>query len=178
MVSNLKLYDQVHPADYVGVNIKNQEDRFHEFTQPALTQKIIEDISLGPRSTTKPISVCAQRLLRHHLNSSSHDKSKFMYRSMIGKLNYLDQCTCPDIVYSVHQCAHFLSNTCKYHTNSVEYIASYLKGKSDLGINFKSDISKSFSDYLTPIIVETGPAHYPIWTLPLPSPVQIELSLI
>ena len=67
--------------------------------------------------------MCAQRLLHNNLDSPLHDESKFLYRSVIGKLNYLAQCTCPDIVYAMHQCAHFSSNPRKEHTNAVEYIA-------------------------------------------------------
>jgi hypothetical protein len=144
MGSKLKLEDQGHPADYVGVNIKKQEDGSYEFTQTALTQQIIEDVGLGPKSTTKPIPMCAQRLLHHHLDSAPHDKRKFKYRSVIGKLNYLAQCTRPDIVYAVHQCARFSSNPRQEHTDAVEYIARYLKGTSDLGLHFKLDTSKSF----------------------------------
>ena len=147
MGSKLKLEDQGHPADYVGVNIKKQEDESYEFTQPALTQQIIEDVGLGPKSTTKPIPMCAQRLLHHHLDSAPHDESKFKYRSVIGKLNYLAQCTRPDIVYAVHQCARFSSNPRQEHTDAVEYIARYLKGTSDLGLHFKPDTSKSFECY-------------------------------
>ena len=63
---------------------------------------------------------------------------------MIGKINYLDQCTRPDIVYAVHQCARFSSNPRKENTDAVEYIGPYLKGTSELGISFNPDISKSF----------------------------------
>ena len=38
MESKLKLEDQGHLSDYVGVNIKKQGDRSYEFTQPALNQ--------------------------------------------------------------------------------------------------------------------------------------------
>ena len=77
--SKLKLEDKGYPADYVGVNIKNQGDRYYEFMQPALTQQIIEDVRLGTRNTPKPIPMCAQRLLHHHLHYPPHDKSKFQY---------------------------------------------------------------------------------------------------
>ena len=92
----------------------------------------------------KPIPMCSQRLLHHHLDYPPQDKSKFMYQSVIGKLKYLVQCTRPDIVYDVHQFARFSSDPCKEHTDTVEYIACYLKGIYELGVSFKPDISKSF----------------------------------
>ena len=57
--SKLKLEDQGHPAVYVGVNMKKQGDGSYEFTQPALTQLIIEDVRLGTRTTPKPTAMCA-----------------------------------------------------------------------------------------------------------------------
>ena len=77
--SKLKLEDQGHPTDYVGVNIKKQWYESYDFTHPALTQQIIEDIRLGTRTTPKPITMCAQRLLHHHLDSPPHDENKFQY---------------------------------------------------------------------------------------------------
>ena len=93
MDSKIKLEDQGNPAEYVGINIKKKRDGSYEFTYPGLTQKIMEDVSLVPKTTPKPIPICAQKLLHHHLDSPPHDESKFQYRSMIGKLNYLAQCT-------------------------------------------------------------------------------------
>ena len=113
---NLKIEDQGHPADYVGVNINKLPENAYEFTQPALTHQIIDDVGLGPKATTKPIPMCAQRLLHHHLDSPAHDESRFSYRSVIGKLNYLAQCSRPDIVYAVHQCARFSLNPRQEHT--------------------------------------------------------------
>ena len=142
--SKLKLEGKGHPSDCMGVNNKKQGGVSYESTQQALTQQIIEDVSLGPRTTQKPIPMCAQRLLHNYLDSSPHDESNFHYRSVIGKLNYLAQFTRPTIVYIVHQCARLSSKPRKEHTDATEYISDYLKGNLDLGLSFKPEISKSF----------------------------------
>ena len=116
--------------------------------QTALIQKIIEDLCLVPRTAPKPIPMCAQRPLHHHIDFPLHDESKFQYRSVIGKLNYLAQFIRTDIVYAVHQCARFSSNPRKDHTDSVEYIARYLQGDLYLRLSFKPDISKSFECFV------------------------------
>ena len=126
------------------VTIKNQGDGSYEFTQPSLTQKIIDDVRLGPRTTPKHIPICDQRLIRRHLDSPPHNEIKFQYQSVISKLNYLAQYTRPDIVYNVHQCARLSSNPRKEQNYAVEYIFRYLKGTSGLGLSFKPDISKNF----------------------------------
>ena len=41
---NLKIEDQGHPADYIGVNINKLPNNSYEFTQPALTRQIIDVI--------------------------------------------------------------------------------------------------------------------------------------
>ena len=79
MDTNLKLEYQGHPADYVGVNIKKLEDESYEFKHHAPTQQIIKDVGLGPKTTMKPIPICALCLLQHHLDSSPHNESKFNY---------------------------------------------------------------------------------------------------
>ena len=77
MDSKIKLEYQGNTAYYVGLNTKKKGEGSYEFTQLALTQKIIEDVRLGPRTTPKPITMCAQILLHHHLDSTPHGKSKF-----------------------------------------------------------------------------------------------------
>ena len=147
------------------------EDESYEFTQPALTQQIIKDAGLDPKSATKPIPMCAQGLLHHHLDYPPHDESKFKYRSVIGKLNYMAQCTRPNIVYAVHQCARFSSNPRREHTEAVVYTCRYLNGTPELGIHFKPNVTKSLNVMPTPTIVEIGPNPSRIRTLLLQSPV-------
>ena len=45
----LKIEDQGYPLDYIGVNIKKNEDGSIKLSQPALIESIIKDIKLGPR---------------------------------------------------------------------------------------------------------------------------------
>ena len=113
---NLKIKEQDHPADYVGVNIIRLANNSYTFTQLELTCPIIYDVGLGPNNTTNSIPMCDQRLLHHHLDSPPYDDSKFNYRSVIVNLNYLSQCPQPGIVYKVHQCTSFSSHPCQEHT--------------------------------------------------------------
>ena len=110
-------------------------------------RQIIDDVGLDPKATTKPIPMCAQSLLHHHLYSPVHDESKFSYRSVIGKLNYLAQCSRLDIVHEVHQCTWLSSNLHQEHTWAIDYLVQYLKGTLDLGVKFTPDPKKSFECY-------------------------------
>ena len=96
--AKLDIQDQGHPADYVGVNISKEKDGTYKFTQPSLTDSIIEQAGLGDRAAVKKIPMNAHNLLHHHPYSIDHDEDLFKYRSIIGKLNYLarfhDQISC------------------------------------------------------------------------------------
>ena len=48
------------------------------------------------------------------------------YRSVIGKLNFSEKSTRPDISYTVHQCTHFMSNPKKSHGEAIKCIGQYL----------------------------------------------------
>jgi hypothetical protein len=80
----------------------------------------------------------------------------------VGKLNFLEKSTRPDIAYAVHQCARFSANPRKSHANAVKQIVRYLIGTQDKGIilkptgnefevycdsNFVGDYNKDTSHY-------------------------------
>ena len=72
------------------------------------------------------------KLLSRHSDSEDFDNS-FNYRSVIGKLNYLEKGSRSDIAYIVHQCARFSIAPKKEHGEAVRWIARYLKGTRDKG---------------------------------------------
>lgn len=80
---------------------------------------------------TTPI-MASSKLLSRHTSSDPFDKS-FDYRSVIGKLNYLEKATRSDISYAAHQCARFVSDPKVEHGDAVRWLARYLKGTRDKG---------------------------------------------
>jgi hypothetical protein len=71
-------------------------------------------------------------------------QEKWDYRGIIGKLNFLEKSTRPEIAHAVHQCARFANNPRKLHASAVKYLCRYLLATKDEGIILKPDISKSF----------------------------------
>ncbi len=53
---------------------------------------------------------------------------------MIGKLNFLEKSTRPEIAYAVHQCAHFCSVPKQSHAEVVKHIGRYLQSTQDKGL--------------------------------------------
>ena len=67
-----------------------------------------------------------------HAQSEPFDKS-FNYRSVIGKLNYLERGSRNDISYAVYQCARFCSDPKKEHGEAIRWLGRYLRQTKDKG---------------------------------------------
>jgi hypothetical protein len=120
-------------ADFLGVNIDRQDNGTIHLSQPHLINQIIEDLRLKDDTVkicTTPAA--SSKLLTRHSDSQSFDNS-FNYRSVIGKLNYLEKATRSDISYAVHQCAQFVSDPKVEHGEAVRWLGRYLKATRDKG---------------------------------------------
>ena len=83
-------------ADFLGVKIDRKEDgTFHP------RDSIIKDLNLES-AKVKDTPAMSSKILSSHLDLPAFDNN-FHYRSVIGKLNYLEKSTRPDISYAVHQ---------------------------------------------------------------------------
>jgi hypothetical protein len=98
---------------------------------------------MRPNTKVKEKAAPSSTILRPDLNGEPFDE-KWEYRSVVGKLNFLEKSTRPEIAYAVHQCARFLSNPKKSHVNAIKYLCRYLMGTKDKGIILRADPSKSF----------------------------------
>jgi hypothetical protein len=121
------------PADFLGVSIDRKSDGTIHLTQPHLIDQIIQDLRLqGENVKPRTTPAASSKLLTRHSNSKPFDNS-FNYRSVIGKLNYLEKATRSDISYAVHQCARFVSDPKVEHGEAVQWLGRYLKGTRDKG---------------------------------------------
>ena len=76
-------------------------------TQPHLIDQILKDLRLDDdRVKAKTTPATSSTLLSRHTNLEDFDRL-FNYRSVLGKLNYLEKGSCSDIAYIIHQCARF-----------------------------------------------------------------------
>jgi len=92
-------------SDFLGINIQCHKDGTVHLTQPHLIDSILEELGLQAHNAkAKSMPAASSKLLGHHDEAPPHDKS-FHYRHIIGKLNYLEKSTQPDISYATHQCA-------------------------------------------------------------------------
>jgi len=104
--------------DFLGVNIERMEDGSVILKQPHLIDQILEDLKMDEKTKSKPTPASSSKLLSRHSKSEDFDNS-FNYRSVIGKLNYLEKGTRSDIAYITHQCARFTTCPKKEHGEAI-----------------------------------------------------------
>jgi hypothetical protein len=120
-------------ADFLGVNVDRRSDGTIHLSQPHLIDQILQDLRLNDDSIKERSTPAASsKLLTRHSESPAFDGS-FDYRSVIGKLNYLEKATRSDISFAVHQCARLVSDPKKEHGEAVRWLGRYLKGSRDKG---------------------------------------------
>jgi hypothetical protein len=120
-------------ADFLGVNIERRGNGTIHMTQLHLIDQILEDLRLNDDSVKeKGTPAASSKLLTRHSDSPRFDNS-FNYRSVIGKLNYLEKATRSDISFAVHQCARFVSDQRKEHGDAVRWLGRYLRGTRTKG---------------------------------------------
>ena len=146
--AKLTITEEGDLEDFLGVQIERKKDGSIHLTQPHLIEQILKDLRLeDDKVTTKPIPASSSKILSRHSNSEAFDRS-FDYRSVIGKLNYLEKTTRSDISYITHQCARFTSDPKKEHGNAVRWIGRYLKATKDRGTIIKPQKGKGIELYV------------------------------
>ena len=132
--------------DYLGINFKRCTDGSIKLTQPHLTQQIIDEIKLSDRLVNKETPAAPSKIMRRSENEPKFN-NRFHCRRIIGKLNFLERGTRPDIAYAVHQCARFSEDPKVSHGQAIEHIVRYLKETKDEGITLKPG-DESFKVYV------------------------------
>jgi histone deacetylase 1/2 len=124
--------DQGDINDYLGVKLTKLQDGKFMLTQPHLIKSIISDMGLPPHTNAKETPALISKPLQPDPNGSPFQQP-WSYRSIIGKLNFLEKSTRPDLAYAVHQCARFTADPRASHGEAVKRIVRYLIGTADKG---------------------------------------------
>lgn len=140
--ANLNVTDEGDIQDFLGINIDAKEDGTIHLTQPHLIDQILEDLNMTQDNVkTKSTPAMASKILTRDSDGATFDGS-FHYRSIIGKLNYLEKGTRSDISYITHQCARFTDCPKESHAKAIRWLARYLKGTRDKGLIIKPEEGK------------------------------------
>jgi hypothetical protein len=139
--ANLNITIEGDIQDFLGININRKEDGSVDLTQPQLIEGILKDLRLrleGEQTKVKATPSLPSKILTEHEDSEDFNGS-FDYRSVVGKLNYLEKGTRADISYITHQCARFAVNPKKEHGEAIKWLGRYLKGTCDKGLILRPD---------------------------------------
>ena len=119
--------------EYLGLKITRSPDGKVTIAQPQLIDSILEDLSFqkGTKGLSTP-AIASQRLERDQAGEDFN--GDFHFRSVIGKLNYLEKSTRPDLSFAVHQVARFTHEPKQSHAKAIRRICRYLVRTRDKGI--------------------------------------------
>jgi hypothetical protein len=132
--------------DYLGIHVEYLPGNRIKLSQPHLIDQIIEQVGMKDSKKTKK-TPAPTSILHRFLNEESFDE-RFHYRSVVGKLNFLEKGTRPDIAYTTHQCARFSIDTKKSHGEAIKYLCKYLIGTRDKGIILNPDTEQSLKVFV------------------------------
>jgi hypothetical protein len=135
--------DQGDLNDYLGIKINKRNDGTMELTQPQIIASILEDLNFQANTRIADTPALVGEVLQRDEDgpSAAHDVP---YSKIVGKLNFLEKSTRPDISFAVHQCARFSANPKQSHVAALRRIGRYLKGTSDKGMIIDPNNSGSF----------------------------------
>ena len=117
--SGLNVTDEGEIQDFLGVNTNMMKDGTIHLTQPHLVDQILKDLNMMQDNVQpKDTPAKASEVLKRNKSGEDFEKS-FHYRSIIGKLNYLEKGTRSDIAYITHQCARFTEEPKQNHGKAI-----------------------------------------------------------
>ena len=137
--------DEGEIDDYLGVKIERVGTSIR-LTQPHLITQLLQDTGLeNAKRVTTPALVSAP--LERNVDGPPHNEA-WHYRSVIGKLNFLEKSTRPDIAYAVHQCARFSEQPKENHSRAVKRLIRYLGATRDRGLILQPESPPQFDCYV------------------------------
>ncbi len=128
-----KMTDKGDLSDYLGVKVERLANGTIKLSQPHLIKQILDDQGINERTGTKPTPAASTVKLGRDIHGKAMDKD-WHYRSVIGKLNFLEKSTRLNIAYYVHQCTRFSADPKESHASAVKRIGKYLLATKDKGL--------------------------------------------
>ena len=135
--------DEGDLKDYLGVDVDRQPDGSIHMSQPKLIEQILQDMNFQPDTKGKSNPATVGSVLHKNAHEEPH-KADWNYRSIIGKLNFLEKSTRPDIAFATHNAARFSADPRESHSSAVTHLCRYLLNTRDQGMYYRPDMRRSF----------------------------------
>ncbi len=129
--NNFDTKDLGEPKQLLGLTLTN-DPKTNRITlsQRPLIRNLIHDHGLDNCKPTKEPVDPSQVLMQSDTTCPESDTRR--YRESIGKLNYLAQCTRPDLAIAVSILSRFFQNPSQAHFTALAHVIRYLAGTEDL----------------------------------------------
>jgi hypothetical protein len=111
--------DEGDISDYLGVKVDHLPNGTIKLLQPYLIQSILDNLGFNERTGTKKTPASTTAKLHRDLHGE-HFNETWKYRSIVGKLNFVEKSTRLDLAYSVHQCARFSADPKASHAAAIK----------------------------------------------------------
>ena len=113
------MVDQGNINDFLGIHTQYGEI---VLMQPHLISTILADLHLQQKNVLVRKTLALSTILLHKDPHGAPMQPKFNYRSVIGKLNFLETSTHLDLAYAAHQCDWFSADPKHSHADAVKRI--------------------------------------------------------
>ncbi|GMF36694.1 unnamed protein product [Phytophthora fragariaefolia] len=118
------------PAKVLGISIEHTEDGFI-LHQRGTIEELLIDMEMA---TCRPVSTPMES--RVFDDDAAMEQTSLMRRAN-GSLQWISNCTRPDITAAVNYLARFVARPCEGHWRGVKRILRYLRGTASTGLYFK-----------------------------------------
>lgn len=137
---DFKIKDLGIAQHILGMKIEYLQDEKMFINQEHYIKNLVEEYGLEDGKVTGTTMQANLKLIKSTPEEATQFKTRGLdYRSAVGSLNYLSQCTRPDITYVVGKLSQFLENPNDTHWAAFKRVVHYLKGTQDWGILYHAD---------------------------------------
>jgi hypothetical protein len=148
VLAKVEVQDKGDLSDYLSVKVRKPPDGSIESVQMQLIDSILavlKSVEHGGCNQAKTYEPHCKH--DGKMNQDEFDSS-WDYKSVVGKLNYLEKSAIGYIAISVPPFALYMSQTIRIHDEAVRRIGRYLLGTWDKGFLVQSYMQQSFECYV------------------------------
>ena len=117
-----RVEDLGNVKDFLGIQVTTRNDKTITLNQPQLIDSILQDMKFQNNMKEKDTPALSSVIFQKDTQSRPFNND-FHYQGVIGKLNFLEKSTRPDISYAVHQYARFCEHPKQSHGEAIQHYA-------------------------------------------------------
>ncbi len=134
MIKRFEIQREGNLGDFLGIQIAREPDGTLILMLPQPIASILQDLGLDKQNVKRRMTPVLKTVLIHKDPDGEPFGNSFHYCSIIGKLNYLEKSTSPEIAYAVNQCARYCNSPKAPHGKAIRRIGRYLATTREQGL--------------------------------------------